>query len=101
MCGLFQFYPRPFCLRCAAGELEWRDASGNGRLHTFSVLERTPNPEFQGDLPYVLGIVELDEGVRVTADVVGIDHDQLRCEMPVAVTFVDGLPCFGPDDGAA
>ena len=58
------------------------------------MLQKTPNPEFPGDLPYVLAIVELDEGVRVSANVVGVDHDALACEMPVRVMFVDGLPCF-------
>ena len=51
------------------------EAAGTGRLHTFSVLQKTPNPEFAADLPYVLAIVELDEGVRVSANIVGVDHD--------------------------
>ena len=93
-CERHQWYPRAHCVVCGAADPAWVEAKGTGRLHTFTVLQKTPNPEFQGDLPYVLAIVELDEGVRVSANVVGVDHDALRCEMPLQVTFLDGLPCF-------
>jgi uncharacterized OB-fold protein len=93
-CERHQWYPRAHCVVCGAADPDWVEAKGTGRLHTFTVLEKTPNPEFQDDLPYVLAIVELDEGVRVSANVVGVDHDALACEMPLQVTFVEGLPCF-------
>jgi uncharacterized OB-fold protein len=93
-CERHQWYPRAHCVVCGAADPAWVEAKGTGRLHTFTVLEKTPNPEFQGELPYVLAIVELDEGVRVAANVVGVDHGALACEMPLQVTFVDGLPCF-------
>jgi uncharacterized OB-fold protein len=93
-CERYQWYPRAHCVVCGAADPAFVEAKGTGRLHTFTVLQKTPNPEFQGDLPYVLAIVELDEGVRVSANVVGVDHAALRCEMPLQVTFVDGLPCF-------
>jgi uncharacterized OB-fold protein len=93
-CERYQWYPRAHCVQCGAADPAWIEAQGRGRLHTFTVLHKTPNPEFQGDLPYVLAIVELDEGVRVAANIVDVDHEELRCELPVEVTFVDGLPCF-------
>ena len=92
-CGLFQFYPRPFCRRCAAAELEWRDASGNGRLHTFSVVHRTADRAFADDVPYVFGVVELEEGPRITLDVVDTPLRKLRCDMPVRIVFTE----LGPD----
>lgn len=93
-CGEHQWYPREHCVHCGGGQPSWVEAAGTGRIHTYSVLHKTPNPEFAGDLPYVLGIVELDEGVRVSANLVGIEDDALACDLPVRVTFVDGLPCF-------
>ena len=93
-CGEHQWYPRAHCIACGAGEPAWVEAAGTGRLHTFSVLHKTPNPEFAADLPYVLAIIELDEGVRVSANVVDGDHAVLACDLPVRVVFVDGLPCF-------
>ena len=89
MCGLFQFYPRPFCLRCAAGELEWKDASGDGRLHTFSVVHRTADRAFADDVPYVFAVVELEEGPRITVNVVDTPLTQLRCDLPVRIVFTE------------
>ena len=52
-----------FCDACPSSELEWFDASGRGTIYSFSVVHRAPNPEFQADAPYAIGLVELDEGV--------------------------------------
>ena len=53
-CDAYQWYPRAHCVACGAGEPAWVEAAGTGRLHTYSVLQKTPNPEFVPDLPYVL-----------------------------------------------
>jgi uncharacterized OB-fold protein len=92
-CATHQFYPRRHCAACLAPEPEWVQARGSGRLHTYSVVHRTPNAEFAGDAPYVFAIVELDEGVRVSARIVDTPHEQLACDMPVRVAFTPG------DDG--
>jgi uncharacterized OB-fold protein len=86
-CGEHQFYPRRHCAACLAPDPEWVEAAGTGRLHTFSVVHRTPNSEFAEDTPYVFAIVELDEGVRMSARVVDVPHDELACDMPVRVVF--------------
>ena len=86
-CGAVQFYPRGHCVRCSGSELSWREASGRATLHTFSVLYRTPNAEFADDLPYVLAIVDLEEGVRMTSRVVDVELDRIRCDMPLQVVF--------------
>lgn len=88
-CGAHQFYPRRHCASCFAPDPDWVEASGQGRLHTFSVVQRSANPEFAGDCPYVLGIIELDEGVRLTARVAG-PAGLLRCDAPVRIVFSDG-----------
>jgi uncharacterized OB-fold protein len=101
-CGRAQFYPRLHCAACFAPDPAWVEAAGTGRLHTYSVVHRTPNPEFAGDAPYVFAIVELDEGVRMSARIVDTPHEQLACDMPVRVVFSDGpdgvtLPNFTAD----
>jgi uncharacterized protein len=88
-CGEHQFYPRPFCLACRGSELEWVDATGRGRLHTFSVVHRTADRAFAGDVPYAFGVVELDEGPRLTVNVVDTPLESLRCDMPVRLVFTD------------
>jgi uncharacterized OB-fold protein len=89
-CGAHQFYPRRHCASCLAADPEWVQASGRGRLHTYSVVHRTPNPEFAGETPYVFAIVALDEGVRMSARVVDVPHERLACDMPVRVVFATG-----------
>ena len=92
-CGEHQFYPRPFCLACEGDDLEWVEASGRGRLHTFSVVHRTADAAFQPMLPYAFGVVRLDEGPFLTVDVVDTPLEDLRCDLPVRIVFteVDGV----------
>lgn len=86
-CGRHQFYPRAHCTACFGTALEWAQCTGRGTLHTFSVVERTPNAEFAEDTPYVLAIVDLEEGVRLTSRVVDVPAAELVCDMPVQVVF--------------
>ena len=86
-CGEHQFYPRGHCVHCFGSDLEWVRASGTGRLHTFSVVYRTSDPTLAEDLPYVFAIVELDEGPRLTVNVVDTPPSELLCDMPVRVVF--------------
>jgi uncharacterized OB-fold protein len=101
-CGEAYFYPRSVCPGCLSANVEWFQASGRGKLHTFSVVHvglRYPPLE----LPYVLAVVELEEGARMLSNLVGVpaDPEQIRCEMPVVVEFADvteqfSLPRFRP-----
>ena len=86
-CGEHQLYPRGHCVHCFAPDPEWVEAKGTGRLHTFSVVHRTATPGFAEEVPYVFGIVELDEGPRLTVNVVDTPLEELRCDLPVRVVF--------------
>jgi len=108
-CGRCQFYPRRHCASCFAPDPEWRPASGRGRLHTYTVIRKTPNAEFAVDCPYVLAIIELDEGPRITARIVG-ETDDIACGRRVRAVFTPTdftlagrgavLPNFSLDDQA-
>ncbi len=81
------------------------EASGRGKLHTFVVNHRAPRG-FPAKGPYVIGIVELDEGARMMTNIVGVEPDpkNLHCDMPVEVVFepiTDAitLPKFKPLEG--
>jgi uncharacterized OB-fold protein len=86
-CGCFQFYPRAHCTKCGALDPAWHEASGRGVVHTFSVIHRNGSPGFDVEVPYVFAIVELEEGPRMTANVIGIDPEEVVVDMPVQVTF--------------
>jgi uncharacterized OB-fold protein len=76
-------------------------ASGHGTVYSFTVTHQNQAPGFRESLPYVLAIVELDEGVRRMTNLVGCAPDAVRVGMPVVIEFADvtdeiTLPTFRP-----
>ena len=103
-CGEAYFYPRDISPCCFSKNTSWKQASGKATLYTYGIVHRAPHPGFKGDVPYVVALVELEEGPRMPTNVVGIDEptpDKLRVGMPLEVTFDDvtdsiSLPKFRP-----
>lgn len=92
-CGPFFFYPRATCPRCLTTDIEWKAVSGRGTLHTFTIVHRGAR-NFPLPSPYVMAIVELDEGPRMMTNLVGVkpDPETLEIGMPVEVTWADVTP---------
>ena len=95
------FYPRISCPHCFSENVEWVEASGKGTVYSFTVVRNNPPSAFITDLPYVVAIVKLAEGVQMLTNIVGCDPEEVRCDMPVQVTFekLDDeftLPKFAP-----
>ena len=86
-CNSVQFYPKATCTTCGASELDWQPASGKGTLHTYTIARRSTHPAFAGSEPYVVAIVELEEGPRVTGNVVDCDVDDVRIGMPLELAW--------------
>ncbi len=86
-CGRHRFYPRMLCLHCSSTDTEWVEASGRGHVYTYSVIHRAPSPAFKTDTPYVLAIVELEEGVRMMTNICGCSPSDVHIGMPVRVVF--------------
>jgi len=100
-CGKFWFPPSRRCPHCLSPDFVWRDSKGTGRVYSFVVYNRVYHPAFEGDVPYVVAIVELDEGPRMLSNIVAIAPDLVRCDMCVRVTFKDSgsgmtIPKFVP-----
>ena len=91
-CGTLRFYPRALCPSCLSSAVEWVRASGRGTVYTFTVTHQNQAPGFREELPYVLAIVELEEGPRLMTNVIGCPPDALRVGMPVEVVFDDVTP---------
>jgi len=89
-CGGFIYYPRPRCPNCMSDNLNWERVSGRGKLYSYTIVRRASTRSF-ADAPYVLAIVELDEGPRLTTNLIA-PQDQLKIGMPVAVHFDDVTP---------
>ncbi len=86
-CGEYYFPPRPVCPNCRRkGELEEYKFKGLGKVYTFSVVRQAP-PEFKRQVPYVIAQVELDEGPRLTAQIVNCDPEDVHIGMRVRACF--------------
>jgi uncharacterized OB-fold protein len=86
-CGHRQLYPRAVCAACAA-DPEWRTASGRGVVHTFTVIRQNWVEPFRSLVPYVVAVVELEEGPRMMTNLTDCDVDRVRIGMPVEAHFV-------------
>lgn len=100
-CGHIRWPASLICPSCHSRETEWITAGGHGNLYTYAVYHIVYHPGFAGDLPYVVGIVELDEGPHLLTNIVECPHEKLRCGMEV-IPFWDEvtpgmvLPKFRP-----
>jgi uncharacterized OB-fold protein len=76
------------------------DVSGRGKVYSFVTFHRVYHPGFEGDVPYVVALIELEEGPRLLSNVIGVAPEDVRCEMPVEVVFEDvgeaTIPKFRP-----
>jgi uncharacterized OB-fold protein len=95
------YYARSHCPKCLSNELTWFDASGAGTIYSYTVARRPTSPEFEQDVPYIIGVIELAEGPRMTSLVVEADPDAVKIGTPVQVVFDDvsdaiALPYFRP-----
>jgi len=86
-CGPY-FYPSPFCPSCFSWDVEWFEASGKGTLYSFVINNRTP--PYIGDKPFIIAIVELEEGPRMMTNLLGVEADpaKVKCDMPVVIDYV-------------
>jgi uncharacterized protein len=105
-CGRFIFYPRGVCPHCFSDDLAWQPVAGTGAVHAFTIVQRHPSPAFNDEVPYVVALIELDEGVRMLSNLVDIEPDPARVKvrLPVEVVYDDAtdevtLPKFRPRGG--
>ncbi|RJP16718.1 MAG: Zn-ribbon domain-containing OB-fold protein [Candidatus Abyssobacteria bacterium SURF_5] len=102
-CGQMFFFPNHFCPECLSEDVDWIDSSGKGVVHTFTIISRPPSDAFAADVPYVVAVIDLEEGPRMLSNVIGIPPEHVRVGMPVEVVFERvseeiTLPKFRPFD---
>ena len=100
-CGKFWFPPSQRCVHCLSEEHDWTEVKGTGKVFSFVTYQRLYHPGWDGELPYVVAVIALDEGPRILSTVTGIPADRVACDMPVRVVFDDvtpdvTLPKFAP-----
>lgn len=88
-CGKANMWPRYACPHCQSDDLDWVKSAGSGTLHSFCVLRQGAPEGHEGDLPYALGVVKLDEGVQILARLAPSgDDDWSAYSCDDRVTFV-------------
>jgi uncharacterized protein len=85
-CDAVIWYPRGLCPECGGTSLTWFDASGRGRVYSYTVNRRGMG-EYREASPYVLAYVELEEGPRVLTNVVDCDPESVRIGDAVRAVF--------------
>jgi hypothetical protein len=95
-CNALWLPPRPICPSCMSNNMEWAQLSGRGKLVAFTVIGVGPIPMLEAgynrDNPYCAGIVEVEEGPRVSAQILGVDvgdPKNIKIGTPVTAEFVE------------
>jgi uncharacterized OB-fold protein len=96
------WYPREVCPGCLGSGLEWRESPGRGVVYACTVEHKAQTRALEA--PYVVALVELDEGVRLLSNVVGCPPERVGVGDRVQVTWEAlsdgrGLPLFELADG--
>ena len=86
-CGTVNFPPRVACNICAKTNFTWTELSGRGKIYSFTVYHRVYHPAFKDKVPYVVAVVELEEGPRIISNIIGVPPPDVTCEMPVTVVY--------------
>ena len=103
-CGVVRHPPSPMCGECHSTEWETQESPGHGHVYTWIVSHHPTKPDTE---PRVVALVELDEGIRLVSNVLGVDTSssggsvQNGMEVALSIEEIDGvvLPQFRPVDG--
>ncbi len=99
--GHWQFWPRPNSVRTGRADLEWRESAGRGVLYSFT-MSAIPAAGFEHRMPYAVGLIELDDGVRIIANLIDVDPADIIIGMRLRVVWESigpdiKFPAFQPD----
>ena len=88
-CGEYLFGSPTFCLSCSSSELDLVELGQRGILSTYTVIY-VPPPGWKGDVPYILGLVELLGGIEVLSEVIDCPKEALKIGMRMELAFKVG-----------
>jgi uncharacterized OB-fold protein len=91
-CEQFRFPPRVICPHCMSLESEWVEAKGTGTVYSFTIVHHAYTPAYESEIPYVVAIIELEEGIHLISNIVGCRPEQVQIGMPVELAFEDVTP---------
>ncbi len=83
-CGTILLPPRPMCIKCHSNELEWTELAKRGKLLTYTIIHVAP-PQFQHLIPYAVGIVKLENGLKLPGMIRGIEFEKIKIGMELQI----------------
>jgi uncharacterized protein len=86
-CGHVRYPIATICPRCLSGQVTWTAMSGNGVVQSYVVFERAYHDSWKDQVPYVVALIELDEGPVLVSNVIGVPPAQVRVGQRVTVAF--------------
>ncbi len=100
-CGQVYFPPRLICPECKSKQFETIKLNPEGKLLTYTII-RIASDKFSIQAPYAVGIVELNDGVKLTTQIANVDFDRIKIGMKLKLVFrkiqdegAAGLHCYG------
>ncbi|MBW2078743.1 MAG: OB-fold domain-containing protein, partial [Deltaproteobacteria bacterium] len=88
-CGRFRFPPSPGCYYCGKRGESWQSVSGKGVLYSWIVIHHPLDKRLANEVPFVVVLVELEEGPRMAGRLTGCDRNEINTGMPVKVMYDD------------
>jgi len=99
-CEMFVFYPRSNCPHCLSNKLTWQDVSGDATIYSFTIARRPTAPHFVDEIPQLIAVIELPEGVRMNTLIVNAAPEDLKVGLAVTPHFKQigdrTLLCYEP-----
>ena len=85
-CGKTFLPPRPMCDNCFSQEFEWVNISEKGKLLTYTIVHVAPQ-QFQSQTPYAVGIVQLENNLKIPGMIPGVTREQIKIGMELIIDF--------------
>jgi uncharacterized OB-fold protein len=89
VCGLVAHPPRAMCHECGSFEFEWEPVSGRGTVYTFAITQQPIHPALVDHTPFATVVIELEEGPRMTSNLIDVPPDEIEIGLAVEVVFDD------------
>lgn len=88
-CGKLRWPAAFLCPDCLSSETELQKMSGEGTLYSYVTFQKAFHPSVQDKVPYTVGVVELEGGVRIISNIVDCEPEQLACNKKVKMKWMD------------
>ncbi|MEM2946849.1 MAG: Zn-ribbon domain-containing OB-fold protein [Candidatus Bathyarchaeia archaeon] len=85
-CGKIHLPPRQLCDKCLSTEFEWTELSTSGKLITYTIIHVAPT-QFQSMAPYAVGIIQLEDGVKIPGMIKDVPLDKIKVGMRLKMEF--------------